>query len=963
MFDRASRKLGLEQAVLGTFEKDRDDDKPTQKEMEQLLKKGAYALLDDENDEITKEFCADDIESILLKRTRTRVVEGAKTATWLNKKGMMVSKSKFSAESGGAALDMEDPLFWQKVMPDFVTPNIMLQKLNALQDDIEGTTAKAKAKGPGRGRWRDKKTETEGENAGEDDGNKAASEAGADDGNKVASEAGADANVPSEDVAPDGEKNDDAENGEKNDDAENGEKKDDAENGEEKDDAENGEAMDVDDLMADETLEELPEEEDGDEDGDEEVGAAAKSKLSRTNVRRVHKFMSDLKSMLESLFEEADEDGVSLDDKACCQKLLLTISMKETIFNEEQRRLARAFLKRLEGDRKRRCRTSEQPRFKPGTRFDDEAASAYPEELMIVGKKRKKRRKRSEMEEDEGRPKKKRRRRDSDNDVGEDGYLHHSDSEADWSDVGEDLYMPAKKDKISRKEARRRRQWSAGDDPATAAGLPWPAFPRHHVKKILSTILEEVMKHDSESGGVFSEPVSKDDFPEYYDQIKTPMDYSTMKAKLENGEYRSAQGMQKDFVMILQNCRKFNAPTSDIVKAAREQHLLRPSILIKAAAKHDLFLAEDGSVLDIFDEEKKGQGSEKKKKRRRRKRNENGELMPVPMDSPDKDVAVDSPALKKKEKVCIALRCHIVAVETCLTSIPNISTEQRKGKKKSLADDEGKKDEGEESVTKKKTRIRIKVQSGGHDEDTSTGKTTKGKKKIGKRRKSVDAEEDGPDTDAEKLPAIPKKKRKKSEGQPKKKRSKKPTDDEEQTAPVEEEEDVVEATGDETEAEVAEEPDDVNYLDVSFWKKEREALDDSFDAARSFLTKYGPWKLPESVAGSKFADIAKATLTKMNKLDRYSVFAESVGDSEAPGYSDVVKKPMDFGTMMTKVDKKDYGRGDTAAAALYEDFLLVFDNCRLYNPEDSEVAEEAARILALLAESYAAACVTASKKK
>jgi hypothetical protein len=268
-------------------------------------------------------------------------------------------------------------------------------------------------------------------------------------------------------------------------------------------------------------------------------------------------------------------------------------------------------------------------------------------------------------------------------------------------------------------------------------------------------------------------------------------------------------------------------------------------------------------------------------------------------------------------------------------------------------------------------RIRIKVQAGGQDEDTSTGKTStsktpKGKKKIGKRRKSVDAEEDAPDTDVEKLPAIPKKKRKKSEGQPKKKRSKKSTDDEEEKAPieeetVEEEEDVVEATVDETE--VAEEPDDANYLDVSFWKKEREALDDSFDAARSFLTKYGPWKLPEGVAGSKFADVAKATLTKMNKLDRYSVFAESVGDSEAPGYSDVVEKPMDFGTMMTKVDKKDYGRGDTAAAALYQDFLLVFDNCRLYNPEDSEVAEEAARILALLAESFAAACVAASKKK
>ena len=122
MFDRASKKLGLEQAVLGTF--DKDDDKPTSKEMEELLKRGAYALLEDENDEMGKEFVADDIESILQKRTRKRVVEGAKTASWLNKKGMNVTKSKFASDSASAGIDIDDPMFWQKVMPDFVTPEM-----------------------------------------------------------------------------------------------------------------------------------------------------------------------------------------------------------------------------------------------------------------------------------------------------------------------------------------------------------------------------------------------------------------------------------------------------------------------------------------------------------------------------------------------------------------------------------------------------------------------------------------------------------------------------------------------------------------------------------------------------------------------------------------------------------------------------------------------------------------------
>lgn len=148
MFDRASKKLGLEQAILGTF--DKEDDKPTSKEMEQLLKRGAYALLEDENDETGNAFVADDIEQILEKRTRKRVIEGAKTASWLNKKGMNVTKSKFKSEGEGG-IDVDDPLFWQKVMPDFVTPEILLNKLSELEDEFEASKNKSKGGRKGKG--------------------------------------------------------------------------------------------------------------------------------------------------------------------------------------------------------------------------------------------------------------------------------------------------------------------------------------------------------------------------------------------------------------------------------------------------------------------------------------------------------------------------------------------------------------------------------------------------------------------------------------------------------------------------------------------------------------------------------------------------------------------------------------------------------------------------------------------
>ena len=525
MFERASRKLGLEQAVLGTFEKDKDDGKPTQKEMEQLLKRGAYALLEDDNDEETRQFCADDIDTILAKRSRTRVVEGPKTSSWLNKSGMTVSKSKFSAEAGSNELDMDDPLFWQKVMPDFVTPTLMLKKLNDLIDDIDG-----KVRGPGRGRGRWKK-KAEVEQKEQETKDREEKQSNAEEKPSAVSEEG------------DSRKEDTTKN-----------------NHEEEEGA--------DALISNETLDDLPDDDndgdDDDDDNEQEDDRKNKSKvqLSRTHMKKVLKFMSDLKSMMQTIIDDDDEE-LQPDEKSACQKLLLTVSVKEKVFSEEQRRDARLYLKKLEGDRRRRCRTSEQPKFGSAVK-DDDAAAVIPEHLRIASRKRKVGKKRKSMNDDaddaEQAPKVRKRGRKSEV-VDEDGYLQHSDSEGDWSDVAEDLYSGAKKkkDRISRKEANRRRSWGADDDVVTAAGRPWPVFPRHVVHKVLATVLDEVIAYDEKKGGAFSEPVPQDEFPDYYEKVKQPMDYGTMRTKLENNEYRSAQQMQKDFVLILKNCRQYNA--------------------------------------------------------------------------------------------------------------------------------------------------------------------------------------------------------------------------------------------------------------------------------------------------------------------------------------------------------------------------------------------------------------------
>ena len=552
MFDRASKKLGLEQAVLGTFGQDNEDDKPTSKEMEQLLKKGAYALLEDENDEMGKEFCSDDIESILAKRTRTRVVEGTKTATWLNKSGMVVSKSKFTGDSSSATagINVDDPLFWQKVMPDFVTPTIMMTKLNDLSKLTQGEAA-----GPGRGRKR--------RNLGDKE-----------DGD------GGDCN---EEEKPIDDEDDIIRNGKK----------------------------------------------------------GSEFHLSRGQQKKANKFMSDVASMMDDIFEQAEDDNLPPADKAICQKLLLTISVKTRMFTPEQCNIAKIMLKRLEGDRRRRCRTSgdEPARFRSMIKEVD--SKTIPVELLIRSSKKRRRSKKRKDNSDEEEENKEEENKEEDNKeednreegdteegnikegnideepnkkkqkkefvIGEDGYLNHSDSEGDWSDVGDDLYE-RKQNRISTKEAKRRRAWASDKDLAAAAGRSWPSFPRSVVSKVLRDVLDKMLQYDQSKGGLFSVPVPREDFPEYFEQIEKPMDYGTMKKKLLNGEYRSAQAMQKDFILVMQNCLQFNAPDSEIVKEARQQALMRPDMLREAATKNNLFITEDGTILEVYDDEKKDQG-------------------------------------------------------------------------------------------------------------------------------------------------------------------------------------------------------------------------------------------------------------------------------------------------------------------------------------------------------------------
>ena len=229
-------------------------------------------------------------------------------------------------------------------------------------------------------------------------------------------------------------------------------------------------------------------------------------------------FCPEFQGVMEDIFEQEREDTLSAADKESCQKLLLMVSVKEKIFSKDQRNTAKKLLARLEGDRRRKCRVSEGGRADRRSVDQSErepSDAGIRKELMIVSSK-KKRKRGTPRKSDDGASSKRSPRRESD--IDEDGFKLHSDDEADWSDADD-----GNAKSISLKEAQRRREWGHGKDEMAAAALPWPVFPRHAVSSVLKTLLDEVMKIDEEAGGMFSVPVPKDDFPDYYELIETPV--------------------------------------------------------------------------------------------------------------------------------------------------------------------------------------------------------------------------------------------------------------------------------------------------------------------------------------------------------------------------------------------------------------------------------------------------------
>ncbi|OAQ68498.1 histone acetyltransferase GCN5 [Pochonia chlamydosporia 170] len=91
--------------------------------------------------------------------------------------------------------------------------------------------------------------------------------------------------------------------------------------------------------------------------------------------------------------------------------------------------------------------------------------------------------------------------------------------------------------------------------------------PRHgpHFNE-LRRVLYQIQNH--KQAWPFLHPVNKDEVPDYYNVITTPMDLSTMEERLMHDSYNTPKDFFNDLKLVFSNCRQYNDATTVYNKCA-----------------------------------------------------------------------------------------------------------------------------------------------------------------------------------------------------------------------------------------------------------------------------------------------------------------------------------------------------------------------------------------------------------
>ncbi|XP_077939140.1 bromodomain-containing protein 1 isoform X2 [Gasterosteus aculeatus] len=97
---------------------------------------------------------------------------------------------------------------------------------------------------------------------------------------------------------------------------------------------------------------------------------------------------------------------------------------------------------------------------------------------------------------------------------------------------------------------------------------------------LLRAVLSQLQEKDQYS--IFAHPVSAKEVPDYLDHIQDPMDFSTMRKRIDGHAYRSLEEFEADFDLVIFNCMKYNAKDTFFYRAAQRMQDHGGAILRRA---------------------------------------------------------------------------------------------------------------------------------------------------------------------------------------------------------------------------------------------------------------------------------------------------------------------------------------------------------------------------------------------
>lgn len=119
----------------------------------------------------------------------------------------------------------------------------------------------------------------------------------------------------------------------------------------------------------------------------------------------------------------------------------------------------------------------------------------------------------------------------------------------------------------------------------------------------LRKVLDLIAAKDTND--IFSEPVDLEEVPDYLTVVSNPMDLSTMRVRLDVGDYADLTTMEKDFDLMIANCLAYNNRDTVFYRAAIKMRDQCGAIFRQAAKDFEdsgLVNVENGEVASVNEE-------------------------------------------------------------------------------------------------------------------------------------------------------------------------------------------------------------------------------------------------------------------------------------------------------------------------------------------------------------------------